>query len=453
VKKLSYTLFILILLAGSFLTGSWYSKRDAPRVNPSVLKSPIGTSDVKLTSDTDTNKATPSLPPGIVKITPERQQLIGVKIGTVEKRSGPYTIRILGRVAVDETRIYRINATVDGWITKTLPNSAGTFVKKNEPLATFYSPEFLSAGQALLFALSSSDRVQTTGKENPAQKDQVTQFNINIKQYKDSLKNLGMGNLQIEEMIRTRRFMENVDITSPGDGFILVRNVSDGQRFDKGTELYRIADLSHVWVFTDTYDNEAQYLKPGQIVKVSLPHQKKTFMAKVSKTLPQFDGTTRTLKVRLEVDNPEYTLKPDMFVDVELPIQLSPAITVPADAILDSGLTKTVFVDRGNGIFEPREVESGWRMGNRVEIVKGLEPGEKIVVSGNFLIDSESKLEMAASGMLGTLSKDPVCGIDVSPKKAEKEGRKSTYGGKTYYFNSDECKQKFEKEPGRFIKQ
>lgn len=451
-KNFLYTFLILILLAGSFLSGSWYNKREAAKVNPSALKSPIGTSDVKNTPDTDTNKATPSLPPGIVKITPERQQLIGVKIGTVEKRSGLYTIRILGRVAVDETRIYRINATVDGWITKALPNSAGTFVKKNEPLATFYSPEFLSAGQALLFALSSSDRVQTTGKENPAQKDQITQFNINIKQYRDSLRNLGMGDLQIEEMIRTRRFMENVDITSPGDGFILVRNVSDGQRFDKGTELYRIADLSHVWVFTDTYENEAQYLRPGQIVKVSLPHQKKTFQASVSKTLPQFDPTTRTLKVRLEADNPDYLLKPEMFVDIELPISLPPAITVPADAVLDSGIKKTAFVHQKNGIFEPREVETGWRIGNRVEIVKGLEPGERIVTSGTFLIDSESKLDLAAQGMYTTLSKDLVCGLEISQRKAEKEGRKITYGGKTYYFDTDECKEKFEKDPKLYIK-
>jgi YHS domain-containing protein len=141
-----------------------------------------------------------------------------------------------------------------------------------------------------------------------------------------------------------------------------------------------------------------------------------------------------------------------MFVDVELPISLPPAIAVPADAILDSGLKKTVFVDRGNGLFEPREVETGWQLGNRIEIVKGLTPGEKIVLSGNFLIDSESRMELAAAGMYGTLSKDPVCGADVSISKAEKAGRKGIYQGKTYYFSSDECKQQFDKNPDRFIK-
>jgi Cu(I)/Ag(I) efflux system membrane fusion protein len=141
-----------------------------------------------------------------------------------------------------------------------------------------------------------------------------------------------------------------------------------------------------------------------------------------------------------------------MFVDVELPITSPPTLTVPADAVLDSGLKKTVFVDRGEGFFEPREVETGWRLGNRVEIVKGLNPGEKIVISGTFMIDSESRLELAAAGMVGTLAKDPVCGADVSINKAEKIGRKSTYQGKTYYFSSDECKQKFDKDPDRYMK-
>jgi YHS domain-containing protein len=141
-----------------------------------------------------------------------------------------------------------------------------------------------------------------------------------------------------------------------------------------------------------------------------------------------------------------------MFVDVELPLSLPPAIAVPADAVLDSGLKKTVFVDRGNGVFEPKEVETGWRIGNRVEIIKGLKSGEQIVISGNFLIDSETRLELAAAGMIGTLSKDPVCGGDVSIIKAEKAGRKSIYQGKVYYFSSDECKEQFDKNPAHYAR-
>ncbi len=219
-----------------------------------------------------------TLPPGTVKITPEKQQLIGVRVGLVAKEPVSHTIRLLGRVVADETRIYIINATIDGWITRTLPYATGSLVKKNEPLASFYSPEFLSAEQALIYALGSKDRVQTTGSESPAQKGQIAQFNINLKQYTDSLKSLGMGELQIKEIIRTRKYIENIDITSPADGFIIARNISDGQRFDKGTELYRIADLSRVWIFADLFENEAELIKiePGARVRLALPYQKKT---------------------------------------------------------------------------------------------------------------------------------------------------------------------------------
>ena len=241
------------------------------------------------------------------------------------RRSGKKTlihmVRLLGRVAPDETRLYFINATVDGWITEDHANTTGSYVRRNETLATFYSPEFLSATQALLFALSAKDRAQTTGRETPAQKDQLAQFEINLKQYRDSLRNLGMGDLQIDEMIDRRRYTENVNITSPTDGIILFRSISRGLRFEKGRELYRIADLSRVWILADVFEYEAQFFKPGSKATVWLPYQKKKYQATVSEVLPIFDPVTRTLKVRLETDNPGFILRPDMYVDVELPIR------------------------------------------------------------------------------------------------------------------------------------
>ena len=207
-------------------------------------------------------------------------------------------------MAVDETRIYYIDATVDGWITKTFSNTTGSLVKKNETLATFYSPEFLSASQAMLYALGSKDRIRSRGTAI-ARQDQIAQFDVNLQQYKDSLRNLGMGDLQIREMIRTRRYMENVDITAPAEAFVLVRNVSPGYRFEKGTELYRLADLSRVWILADVYEREAECFQPGVAARVVLPYQKKEYEAKVSRVLPVFEAKTRTLKVRLETDNPD----------------------------------------------------------------------------------------------------------------------------------------------------
>ncbi len=456
-KKLMLVIFLILLLAGSFLLGSWYRQQENVKPTPSGRK-PLqvntdkgsGTStDTNTDPDTATHSDTTSMSPGAVKISPEKQQLIGVRLGVVEKKPVALTLRTLGRVAADETRIYRINAAVDGWIRKTFDNATGSVVKKDELMATFYSPDFLGAQQAYIYALNSLGRFQASGKEVPAQ---ISLTKANIQHYQDALHNLGMGDLQVEEIGRTLLYTENINITAPITGFILARNITQGERFDKGKELYRLADLSHVWIMVDIFENEAYDLAPGAKVRVSLPQRKKVLQATVSRVLPLFDGVSRTLKVRLEADNPGYLLRPDMFVDVELPFTLPSAMTVPADAILDSGLKKTVFVDRGNGLFEPREVETGWRVGNRVEIVRGLTPGERIVFSGNFLVDSESKLETAAAGMYGTLVKDPVCGMDVSVNKAEKAGRRIKTNNTVYYFCSEECKEQFQKNPERNVK-
>jgi Cu(I)/Ag(I) efflux system membrane fusion protein len=395
---------------------------------------------------------TGSSTPGAVKISADRQQLIGVKVATVEKKPVTQTIRVLGRVAVDETRIYFINATIDGWISKTYPNATGSFVKKNEVLAAFYSPDFLSSQQAYLFALRSSDRVGGTKPDSPGRAAQLQQFEINLQQYRDSLRNLGMGETQIEKLKTTRAYMENVDITSPADGVILARGVSTGQRFEKGKELYRIADLSSIWILADIFENEAQFFKPGSKVLVSLPHQNMTFSARVSNALPQFDNVSRTLKVRLEVDNPDIALKPDMFVDIELPVHYPPTFTVPVDAVVDTGMRKLVFVDKGGGVFEPRRVDTGWRRGGLVEISRGLMNGERIVVSGTFMIDSESRMQAAAMGIYDEGAQDPVCGMYIDEKKARAAGRTAKAGSEKYYFCSPECLHDFEKSPSRYIR-
>lgn len=199
----------------------------------------------------------------------------------------------------------------------------------------------------------------------------------------------------------------------------------------------------------------------------------------MSETVPQFDPATRTLKIRLEADNPDYELRPDMFVDVELPVRMPSGLSVPLDAVLDSGTQKRVFVDRDNGFFEPRQVETGWRFGDRIEIVKGLAAGERVVTSGTFLVDSESRLKLAAAGVSGlqtdvakqhttieasdhpggasqaqadaARAKDPTCGMDVDKKNATASGNLLAYSGTTYYFYSSACEEKFQKEPERYL--
>jgi Cu(I)/Ag(I) efflux system membrane fusion protein len=449
-RKLLTVLLFLALLAVSFWAGSWYRQQGGAKVAPSIAKSASVNAVESPHTDTDTNTNTSVPLPRMVRVNAVKQQLIGVRTDEARRAPASHLLRVSGRIAVDEGRLYRLIASVDGWVRELGQNPAGTFVKKDQILASYYTQNLQAAQLALLSNISASAPWQRgeVGVGSPR-----SSVSLNLQIAIDGLRSLGMSDLQIQEFQKTQQYASQIHVYSPISGFVLARNISPVQRFDKGTELYRVADLSRVWVLADLFENEAQYIKAGARVRVNLPYQKKTFPGTVSDVLPQFDAATRTLKVRLEVANAEYSLRPDMFVDIELPIQLPPAITVPADAVLDSGLKKTVFVDLGNGFFEPREVETGWRIGNRVEIVSGLKPGEKVVVSGNFLIDSESRLELAAAGMVGTLSRDPVCGADVSISKAEKEGRRSTYQGKVYYFSSDECKALFEKNPNSYVKE
>ena len=389
--------------------------------------------------------------PGTVKISSDRQQLIGVKVATVEKRPVNQTIRMLGRVAVDETRVYRINASVNGWITSTSPKATGSFVKKDEVLAGFYSSEFQPVQTTYIYTLNNNDRVTSQDVSLPGRDAQILQFNNSLKQQRENLMNLGMGVPQIEKINKTRDYQQNIDIVSPAEGIILIRNVTLGLRFEIGSELYRIADLYHVWILADVFENEAQFLTPGITAKITLPNQNLTFKAKVSDAVPQFDLASRTLKLRLEVDNPDIVLKPDMFVDVEFPVKYEPGIAVPVDAVVDTGLRKVVFVDKGDGTFEPRRVETGWRRGGLVEITRGLMDKERIVVSGTFMVDSESRMQAAAMGIYDEGVMDPVCGMYIDEKKARAAARTMKFGGAEYYFCSPECMSDFQKSPRRYV--
>jgi multidrug efflux pump subunit AcrA (membrane-fusion protein) len=400
-KRAVYLILVLILVISAFLLGRKFTVKEVKEASSSS----VSQSQVNTPPDNSGEEISP-LSSGTVEITPERQQLIGLRVAQVEKSQLSSNLRILGRVAFDERRAYIVNSAAAGWVREISTLTVGSVVKKGEKLATFYSPEFLSSQQAYFYALNALDRFTkgegVMGEEgemgegeeekispNP---DQIKLTKANIQQYGDTLRSLGMGEKQIEELGRTRKFTDQIEMTSPANGIIIARNIYVGQRFEKTTEFFKITDLSRVWILADVFENEAQYLKPGIKAKVTLPQMKKIYNAIVSNVPPFFDAQTRTLKVRLEADNPGQIMRPDMFVDIELPVRMPPAITVPSEAIIFSGMKKTVFVDLGNGVFEPRQIETGWRLGNSIEVVKGLKPGDRIVISGNFLIDSESKL-------------------------------------------------------------
>jgi multidrug efflux pump subunit AcrA (membrane-fusion protein)/YHS domain-containing protein len=407
-------------------------------------------------------------PPGAIPVRADRQQLIGVTLETVGRRTLRHGVRLLGRVAVDEARLHRLNAVTQGWIREVGPATTGSLVKKGEVLAAYYAPEIATPLQNFIYTVETYEKIKQTGSnpyDNQQGGSQLAAYERNIAIGQRTLQNLGMPSEQVDRVRATREFAWLVEIRAPLSGFVLARNVSNGQRFEPSTELYTIADLSLVWILADAFESDSHHFKPGLRATVTHPSLGQTLAARVSHVLPQFDRATRTLKVRLEAENPGFALRPDMFVDVEMPVELGPAITVPKEAVLDSGTRRVVYVDKGEGVFEPRKVETGFRQGDRVEIVSGLAEGERVVTSGNFLLDSESRMRAAgaeetpegedqahgparaATVAATAVEKDPVCGMTVDAAEAKAAHRTSTYEGRSYYFCAARCKETFDKDP------
>ena len=406
------------------------------------------------------------LPAGAVSIDGATQQLLGIRLVPVERGSGTRTISAVGRVVPEDTRVYRVNSGTEGFIRETYNDSVGVLVKKDQKLATYYSPDFLAIASGFLAA---TERVPgAVGKDGnrtvPFPGAVSKQGVSSVEGYADRLRNLGMSDVQIKSVADSRQLPASVDVVAPVDGFILARDISAGQHFERNAEFYRIADLGRVWVVAEVYQQDAPYLHPGGLAQISMRGQGHPLSARISDSLPQSEAGGGTVKLRLEVDNPTFMLRPDMLVDVELPVRLPPAVTVPLDALVDSGARARVYVEHGEGIFEPREVETGWRSGDRVEVLRGVQPGERVVAAATFLVDSESRLKTPASGPTPTgnidrlaratelteaakMVKDPSCGMLVDPAKGAASGNTLTYGGATYYFCSEQCKEAFQKHP------
>jgi len=394
--------------------------------------------------------ATDSLSPGAVKIRFDRRQLIGVKLASVENQPLTYNLRLYGKVEPDETRVFRLNASTDSWIRELSDVTTGSYVRKGQVLAEALAPAFYNAQVTYLITMDNMDRIrEQLGGELRHQQGDLA--NNQMRVAVQALQNLGITDEQVEELANTRRARPYLQVRSPTNGFILNRDITLNQWFKAGEEFYEVADLRKVWVYCDVYEDEAGHLRPGMTVQVKHSQLGKTFTAKVSEVLPLFDPVSKTLKVRLDIDNPQYDLRPDMFVDVEIPITVPAGIYISADAIVDTGTRSIVYVDKGDGVMEPRQIETGRKLGRSVEVVGGLMPGEHVVVSGNFLIDSESRMKTAASFAALRSSKDVVCGMDVPEEAAGESGRTVQYGGQVYYFCSQDCRVKFLMDMGAYV--
>lgn len=333
--------------------------------------------------------------PGTVQISPERQQLIGVRFGTVEKRALQTVVRTVGRIDYDEKRIGTISPKISGWIEDLYVDFTGRFVREGEQLLTIYSPELVSTQEEYLLAL----KAKLEWSKSPFA--EVSEGgNLLAESARRRLKLWDISDAQIEALEKSREPMKTLTLYSPFTGYVLKKMVTRGQFVEAGMAIYTIADLSVVWLIADIYEYELPSIRLGQKAAIEMAiYPGEAFTGKVIYIYPFLDPQTRTAKVRFEFANPHDKLKPEMFANVEIRVNLGDRLAIPEGAVIDTGVRKIVIIDRGSGYFEPREVKLGAKAGEVFEVIDGLKAGERVVTSASFLIDSESKLKEAVGGM------------------------------------------------------
>jgi membrane fusion protein, copper/silver efflux system len=332
-----------------------------------------------------------------IEITPEKQQLIGVKIAEVAVRPMQKVIRTVGRIEYDERKIATVNTKIEGWIEKLYVDYTGRYVKKGEPLAEIFSPELIATQQEFINAF------QWT-KQNKENESGLSDKNINkmirrdaetlVEASRQRLRLWDISEEQIKKIEDTGKPIRTITLFSPVSGYVTQKMAVQGMKVMPGEKLFDIADLSTLWILADIYENELSLVKTGQSARITLSYiPDKEFFSHINYIYPSLSGTTRTAKVRLEIANSGGQLKPQMFTNVEIKINLGKKLAVPDDAVIDTGTRQVVYVDKGEGYFEPREVMLGISVEGFREVIKGLKSGEKIAASATFLIDSEAQLK------------------------------------------------------------
>lgn len=344
--------------------------------------------------------APPSAVPGgtdTMTISPERLQEIGVRFEIAEPRPLTRTIRTVGRVAIDERRLANVTIKIEGWIDRLYVSATGDRVQQGQELFTLYSPELVATQQEYLLALQSAREL---GQSDFPEVAQGAQSLLEVTRRRLLLWDI--PEYHIEDLERTGKVLKTLPIHAPISGTVIERKAVAGLYVKPGDPLYTIADLTSIWILGDIYEYELPLIQVGQTADVTLSYDPKThFEARVDFIYPTIDPQARTAKVRFKLANPEEKLKPDMYANVELKVPLGLRLAVPKDAVLETGERKIIFIHHGGGKLEWRTVATGLRANEWVEITEGIQAGEHIVTSANFLIDSESQLKAAVGGMAG----------------------------------------------------
>ncbi len=386
-----------------------YAEDDGPKekkvlfyrnpMNPNIT-SPVAAQDemgmdyIPVYADDGGDKSAPA---GTVTINPTVVQNIGVRTVKVKLKTLSRTIRTVGRVTYDEERVARLHPKYDGWVEKMFIDKTGEHVHKNTMLMAIYSPQLVATQEEYILALKNAEIL----KESPFPDIRDGAKSL-LRSARERLELLDVPPHQIKKLESERKVMKGVHIHSPFDGIVMKIGARDGQRITPSTELYMIADLSRIWVIVDLYEDDLPWVREGDTAEMKVAGiPGRTFTGKVSFIYPYLEAKTRTVKMRLEFDNPELALKPEMFANVVVKAgKQIDAVIVPSEAIVRTGEQEQVFVQRAPGRYEPRKVVIGIDSEGEAQILEGLKPGEIVVTSSQFLIDSESKLREATAKMM-----------------------------------------------------
>ena len=325
-----------------------------------------------------------------VQLSPERSQSIGLKFATVQRKTVRDFLRVSGNVDIDEARVAYVQTRFPGWIQKVFADATYQYVRKGQPLFTIYSQDLVSTEQEFLLALKNKQALGGSGSGASHEADWL------VEAARQRLQQWNVPPHEIAELEKTAQVQREIPVESPVSGYITERNALPNQFVQPDTKLYTVTDLSQVWIYAQVFQTDVGRLRAGDPATVTVDaYPGRTFRGRVDQVLPQVDAATRTVRVRLIFDNRGLLLKPGMFVNIDLGLPLGPQLVIPASGALQSGTRQIAFVDRGGGYLEPREIQTGSRVGDDLIVLKGLKSGERIVSSANFLIDSESQIQAA----------------------------------------------------------